>query len=137
MAVREIDSDIDWMEPVYIKSDALPVQTPYWACKICTVHNPIEMKSCMMCFFAREHLSVWQLKDEDMRANNDTIFARALQEEEDGKRKMQDIFNRDVDIAKRFESDLEAGRLQAERLAQEERRLAEDAELARQIAEAG
>ena len=82
-----------------------------------------------------DELLARQLMEEDMRANNDAIFARALQEEEE--RKMQDVFNRDVEIARRFESDAEAARLQAERLAEEERRLVADAELAREIAEAG
>ena len=82
-----------------------------------------------------DELLARQLMEEDMRANNDMIYAQKLQEEEE--RSRRDIFERDVEIARQFESDAEAARLQAERVAAEERRLLEDSEFARKIAEAG
>lgn len=64
--VRSIDNDndvadpasthvarkIDWAEPVDVR-----IETGFWACKFCTVHNPIGTKSCSMCSSAREDSS--------------------------------------------------------------------------------
>eukprot|EP01035_Chromulina_nebulosa_P022941 gene22941-29718_t len=82
-----------------------------------------------------DELIARQLMEEEMRANNDMIYAQKLQEEEDT-RIRRDIFERDFEIARRFESDAEAARLQSERVVAEEGRLFEDSELPRKIAEA-
>lgn len=73
--------------------------------------------------------------EEELRANNDISFARALQEEE--QQRLRNTYNNDLEIARRFEADAEFARLQAETVEAEDRRLREDAELARQLAEDG
>ena len=49
-ASNHVARKLGWVEPV--KSDA--PQTPFWACKRCTVHNSITARTCSMCYASRE-----------------------------------------------------------------------------------
>ena len=85
--------------------------------------------------YQEDELLARKLMEEEMRTNNDINFARALQEEE--QQRLRDTFNNDLEIARRFEADAEFARLQADHAAAEDRRVREDAEIARQLADDG